>query len=88
MVLLDGSGVAIDWVTGRTPPHEDGSMYSQFPTYGQVRAAAPQLERSRPWSWTLKKVLREADGPVEGSTKKLDSGGKVIAPGCISEPCQ
>ena len=30
-------------------------------------------------------VLREADGPVEGSTKKLDSGGKVIAPGCARE---
>ena len=30
------------------------------------------------------KVLR-ADGPVEsGSTKKLASGGKVIAPGCVS----
>ena len=29
-------------------------------------------ERSRPWSWTLKKVLREADGPVESdSTKSL-----------------
>ena len=25
------------------------------------------------------KVLREADGPVEGSTKKLASGGKVIS---------
>ena len=31
------------------------------------------------------KVLRDADGPVErGSTKKPASGGKVIAPGCVS----
>ena len=27
------------------------------------------------------KVLREADGPDEGSMKKLDSGGKVVAKG-------
>ena len=33
-------------------------------------------------------VLREADGPVDGSTKTPDSGGKVIAPECVSEPCQ
>ena len=30
------------------------------------------------------KVLREIDGPVEGSTKKSDSGGMVIALGCVS----
>ena len=38
---------------GRTPPHGDGSMYSQ----AYVRASktcGSQLERSRPWSWTLK----------------------------------
>ena len=30
IVLEDGSGVAIDWVTRwSSPPHGDGSMYSQ-----------------------------------------------------------
>ena len=33
----------------------------------------------------IEKVLLEADGPVEGSTKKLDSGGNVIAPECARE---
>ena len=43
----DGSGVAIDSVTGRTPPHGDGSMYSQ----ANVRAGkccGPLSERCRP----------------------------------------
>ena len=30
------------------------------------------------------KVLREADGPVESGSEEPASGGKVIAPGCVS----
>ena len=41
IVLEDGSGVAIDWVTGRTPPHGDGSMYSQANVRVGKCAAAP-----------------------------------------------
>ena len=34
-------------------------------------------------------IDREADGPVEsGSTKKPASGGKMVAPRCVSQPCQ
>ena len=30
------------------------------------------------------KVLREADGPVECGSEEPASGGKVVAPGCVS----
>ena len=41
--------------------------------------------RARAWPSVMVDMLLEADGPVEGSTKKLDSGGNVIAPGCARE---
>ena len=59
-------------------------MYSQ----AYVRAGKScfsQLERSRPWSWTLKRCCGRRMGPLSGSTKKLDSGGQVISAGCARE---
>ena len=41
IVHEDGSGVAIEWVTGRTPPHGDGSMYSQANVRARKFAALP-----------------------------------------------
>ena len=71
IVLEDGSGVAIDWVTGRSPLHEDGSTYSQ----ANVRAGKVMRLPIRALPSVIvdtEKVLREADGPVEsGSTKSL-----------------
>ena len=55
-------------------------MYSQaFLTAGESCGSL-----ARAWPSVIvdtEKVLREADGPVDGSTKKLDLGGKVIALG-------
>ena len=48
IVLEDGTGsLSTGSPAGRTPPHGDGSMYSQ--AYARAgSAAAAQLERSRP----------------------------------------
>ena len=69
---------------GRTPPHGDGSMYSQ----AYVRAGKVLRHPIRALPSVIvdtEKALREADGPEESdSTKKSASGGKVIAPVCVS----
>ena len=78
-----GSGVAVDWVTG----------WSCSSARRRLNARSGQrkdwwFERSCPWSWALKRCLREADGPVrrvETSVKRLD-GWKVVAPGCAWKP--
>ena len=57
-------------------------MYSQANV--RVESVRPPTRALPSVIVDTEKVLWEADGPVEGFTKKLDSGGKVIAPGCIS----
>ena len=62
IVLEDGSGVAIDWVTGRS--------YSSAPMYSQANVRAGKWLRPPPRALPsvivdTEKVLREADGPVE-----------------------
>ena len=56
---------------GRTPPHGDGSMYSQ----AYVRAGESCGSPARAYPSVIvdtEKLLREADGPVESdSTKRL-----------------
>ena len=70
---------------GRTPPHGDGSMYSQ----ANVRAGTvlrPPIRALPSVIGDTEKVLREADGPVEKWLhRESASGGKVIAPGCTSK---
>ena len=63
---------------GRSPPHGDGSMYSQANVRAGKCAAPP---------YPSEKVLREADGPQEKRLHRRESasGGKVFAPGCASK---
>ena len=69
---------------GRTPPHGDGSIYTQ----ANVRAGKV-LRPIRALPSVIvdtEKVLREADGPVEKWLHTDSaSGGKVFAPGCASK---
>ena len=70
---------------GRTPPHGDGSMYSQ----ANVRAGKvlrPPILALPSVIVITEKVLREADGPVEMWLHgESASGGKVIPLLCTSK---
>ena len=70
---------------GRTPPHGDGSMYSQ----ANVRAGKvlrPPIRALPSVIVDTEKVLREADGPFERWLHgESASGGEVIAPRCASK---
>ena len=69
---------------GRTPPHGDGSMYSQ----ANVRAGKvlrPLIRALPSRSWSLKRWCGKRMGPLEEQRWLLTSGGKVIAPGCASK---
>ena len=87
IVLEDGSGVAIDWVTGRSYSSARRRLNAQSgQRKGRKGAAAPPIRALPSVIVDTEKVLREADGPVESrSTKKPASGGKVFAPGCASK---
>ena len=69
---------------GRTPPHGDGSMYSQ----ANVRVESVLRPPTRALPSVIvdtEKVLREANGSVELVVVRPHADGKVIAPGCASE---
>ena len=69
---------------GRTPPHGDGSLYSQANV--KVESVLQPQTRALPSVIVdTEKVLREADGPVELSALTLPLAGKVLAPGCVSK---
>ena len=80
IVLEDGSGVAIDWVTGRTPPHGDGSMYSQFQRKGKKDLRLP-IRALPSVIVDTEKVLREGDGSVKLVVGKTARGWKGVRPG-------
>ena len=65
---------------GRAPlllKRRDGSMYCQAHVRG---GAVSRFERSRPWSWVLKRYLWEADGPVSaGVQEKLLYSKNLVA---------
>ena len=66
---------------GRTPPHADGSIFSQ----ANVRAGKvlrPPIRALPSVIVDTEKVLREADGPVE---KWHHRGSALFAPGCASK---
>ena len=72
-------------ISGRTPPHGDGSMYSQ----ANVRAGKWPRPRPRALPSVIvdtEKVLREADGSVKLVVVRPHTDGKVFAPGCASKP--
>ena len=68
----------------RTPPHGDGSMYSQANVRAGKVLRSP-LQAMPSVIVDTEKVMREADGPIEMSALTLLSGGKVFAPGCASK---
>ena len=61
---------------GCTPPHGDGSMHSQANARAS-KVLRPPIPALPSVIVVTKKVLREADGPVEMSALTLPSGGKV-----------
>ena len=63
---------------GRTPPHGDGSMYSQANVRPPIRALPSAIVDTE-------KVLREADGSVELVVVRPHADGKVFAPGFASK---
>ena len=68
---------------GRTPPHGDGTMYSQ----ANVRAGKWLRPPPRALPSVIvdtEKVLREADGSVKLIVVRPHTDGKVFAPGCAS----
>ena len=69
---------------GRTPPHGDGSMYSQ----ANVRVESVLRPPTRALPSVIadtEKVLREADGSVKLVVVRPHTDGKVFAPGCASK---
>ena len=79
----DGSGVAIDWVTGQPYSHEkDGSIHSQHCSHCGKKASVRALQ---PVIVGTEKVLRGAGGPMSGcihSRIPRQGGGKAVAPKC------
>ena len=84
IVLEDGSGVAIDWVTGRSYSSARRRLNVQSgQRKGGKCAAAPA--RALPSVFVdTEKVLREADGSVKLVVVRPHTDGKVFAPGCAS----
>ena len=76
--LLTGS------LAGRTPPHGDGSMYSQA-TVRAGKSCSSQLERSRPWSWTQTRCCGKRTGQSEERRWLLKSGGQETCLECASK---
>ena len=70
--------------TGRTPPHGDGSMYSQA-NVREESVLRPPARALRSVIVDTEKVLREADGSVKLVVVRPHTDGKVFAPGCASK---
>ena len=69
---------------GRTPPHGDGSMYSQ----ANVRVESVLRNPTRALPSVIvdtEQVFREAVGPVKLVAVRPQTDGKVFAPGCASK---
>ena len=81
IVLEDGSGVAVDWVTGRSYSSARRRLNVQS---GQRKVKkvcrGPFSERCRPVIVDTEKVLREADGSVKLVVVRPHTDGKVVSP--------
>ena len=80
-----GSGVAIDWVTSRSYSSATKAK-RRLDVQSGLRKARYMVkpcpdERSRPWSWALKRCRGKRMGPwfLDNGT-----GGEVVAAGCAS----
>ena len=69
---------------GRTPPHGDGSMYSQA-NVSAGKVLRPPIRALPSVIVDTEKVLLEADGSVELVVVRPHADGKVFAPGCASK---
>ena len=86
IVLEDGSGVAIDWVTGRSYSSTRRRLdVHSGQRKGRKVCCGPLSERCRPVIVDTEKVLREADGSVKLVVVRPHAHGKVFAPGCASK---
>ena len=86
-VLEDGSGVAIDWVTGRSYSSARRRLNVQSrQREGRKVCCGPLSERCRPLPWRLKRCCGKRMGSVELVVVRPHADGKVIAPGCALKP--
>ena len=87
IVLEDGSGVAIDWVTGRSYSSARRRLNVQSGQRKGRKVCCGSLARALPSVIVdTEKVLREADGSVKLVVVRPHTDGKVFAPGCASKP--
>ena len=84
IVLEDGSGVAVDWVTGRSY-----SSARRRLSQANVREESVLRPPTRALPSVIvdtEKVLQEADGSVKLVVVRPHTDGKVFAPGSASKP--
>ena len=84
IVLEDGSGVAIDWVTGRSYSSARRRLNVQSDQRKGGKCAAAPTRALPSVIVDTEKVLREADGSVKLVVVRPHTDGKVFAPGCAS----
>ena len=82
IVLEDGSGVAIDWVTGRSYSSARRRLNVQSGQRKGGKCAAAPARALPSVIVDTEKVLREADGSVKLVVVRPHTDGKVFAPGC------
>ena len=85
IVLEDGSGVAIDWVTGRSYSSARRRLNVQSGQRKGGKCAAAPIRALPSVIVDTEKVLREADGSVKLVVVRPHTDGKVFAPGCASK---
>ena len=86
IILKDGSGVAIDWVTGRSYSSARRRLNVQSGQRKGGKCAAAPTRALPSVIVDTEKVLREADGSVKLVVVRPHTDGKVFAPGCASKP--
>ena len=86
IVLEDGSGVAIDWVTGRSYSSARRRLNVKSGQRKGGKCAAALARALQSVIVDTEKVLREADGSVKLVAVRPHTDGKVFAPGCASKP--
>ena len=73
IILEDGSGVAVDWVTSWPCSSARRRLNVQSGQREGRKACCGSLsERCRPWSWTLKRCCRKQMVPVQTDTQSSD----------------
>ena len=81
IVLEDGSGVAIDWVTGRSYSSARRRLNEQSGQRKGRKGAAAPIRALPSVIVVTEKVMREADGPVGRAALTAHFGWKGDRPG-------